>query len=145
MFFFFPTSCRHVSPRQKKRKKSFSTYGSRVVPHLSTRQAQWCLTSEFGWDLVFPPWYDRMTVNDINVDWAACWQKEKDRAYFFVGDRLTDWLTDRERERSSMPRRHLNDTPSIVHFREPCRSRHFSVTHLHKNLVLIMLPPTHFP
>ena len=41
--------------------KSFSTYASRVVPHRSTRQAQWCLTSEFGWDLVFPPWYDRMT------------------------------------------------------------------------------------
>ena len=32
-----------------------SSYGSRVVPHLSTRQAQWCLTTEFGWDLVFAP------------------------------------------------------------------------------------------
>ena len=42
--------------------ESFSTYGSRVVPHLSTRQAQWCLTAEFGRDLVFPPWYDRMTI-----------------------------------------------------------------------------------
>ena len=42
--------------------KTFSTYGSRVVPHLSTRQAQRCLTSEFGWDLVFPPWYDRMSI-----------------------------------------------------------------------------------
>ena len=52
--------CRHSYTKQKK--KSFSTYGSRVVPHLSTRQAQWCLTSEFGWDLVFPPWYDRMTI-----------------------------------------------------------------------------------
>ncbi len=28
----------------------------------STRQAQWCLTSEFRWDLVFTPWYDRMTI-----------------------------------------------------------------------------------
>ena len=37
------------------------TCDSRVVPHLSTRQAQWCLTAEFGRDLVFPPWYDRMT------------------------------------------------------------------------------------
>ena len=33
----------------------FDTYDSRVVPHLSTRQAQWYLTSEFGWDLVIPP------------------------------------------------------------------------------------------
>ena len=55
-------------------KKSFSTYGSRVVPHLSTRQAQWCLTSEFGWDLVFPPWYDRMTIL------AYCYL----RIYYFV-------------------------------------------------------------
>ena len=44
------------------KKMTFSTYGSRVVPHLSTRHAQWCLTAEFGWDLVFPPWYDRMTI-----------------------------------------------------------------------------------
>ena len=45
-----------------KKKRSFRTYGSRVVPHLSTRHAQRCLTSEFGWDLVIPPWYDRMTT-----------------------------------------------------------------------------------
>ena len=51
-----------VSAQKVNKKESFSTYGSRVVPHLSTRQAQWCLTAEFGWDLVFPPWYDRMTV-----------------------------------------------------------------------------------
>ena len=43
------------------KKKSFSTGDSRVVPHLSTRRAQWCLTSEFGWDLVVPPWSDRTT------------------------------------------------------------------------------------
>lgn len=52
------SSCRAFC---KINNKSFSTYGSRVVPHLSTRQAQRCLTAEFRWDLVFPPWYDRMT------------------------------------------------------------------------------------
>ena len=44
-----------------KKVETFSTYGSRVVPHLSTRQAQRCLASEFGWDLAFPPWFDRMS------------------------------------------------------------------------------------
>ena len=41
---------------------SFITYGSLVVPQLSTRHAQWCLTSEFGWNLAFPPWYEQMTI-----------------------------------------------------------------------------------
>ena len=48
--------------KKRKQKVSFTTYGSQVVPHLSTRHAQWCLTSEFEWDPVFPPWYDRMTI-----------------------------------------------------------------------------------
>ena len=31
-----------------------------MVPHRSTDRAQWCLTSQFGWDAVYPPWCDRM-------------------------------------------------------------------------------------
>lgn len=58
-----------IISRKKKKKicETFRTYGSRVVPHLSTRQAQRCLTSEFGWDLVFPPWYDRMSILGNNT------------------------------------------------------------------------------
>ena len=40
--------------------KTCVTCDSRVVPHRSTEQAQRCLTSEFGWDLVHSPWYERM-------------------------------------------------------------------------------------
>ena len=43
-----------------KNEKTYSTHDSRVVPHHSTRWAQPCLTSEFGWDPVYPRWYDRM-------------------------------------------------------------------------------------
>ena len=43
-----------------KKKKTFDTRDSRVVPHRSTDRAQWCLTSQFGWDAVYPPWCDRM-------------------------------------------------------------------------------------
>jgi hypothetical protein len=50
------------SPRTKT--KTFVTCDSRVVPHRSTEQAQGCLTSEFGWDPVLSPWYERM----IRVD-----------------------------------------------------------------------------
>ena len=32
--------------------RAVSTRGSRVVPHPSTRRAQWGLTAEFGWDPV---------------------------------------------------------------------------------------------
>ena len=42
-----------------KMTKTFDTCDSHVVPHRSTEQAQWCLTSEFGWDPVVSPWYDR--------------------------------------------------------------------------------------
>ena len=42
------------------KKKTFDTRDSRVVPHRSTDRAQWCLTSQFGWDAVYPPWCDRM-------------------------------------------------------------------------------------
>ena len=52
----------NVLLRKKKllKKKTFDTRDSRVVPHPSTDQAQRCLTSQFGWDAVYPPWYDRM-------------------------------------------------------------------------------------
>ena len=43
-----------------KTAKTFDTCDSHVVPHRSTEQAQWCLTSEFGWDPVLSPWYERM-------------------------------------------------------------------------------------
>ena len=37
-----------------------------MVPHRSTEQAQWCLTSEFGWDPVVSPWYER-TMLDSDI------------------------------------------------------------------------------
>ena len=40
--------------------KTYVTCDSHVVPHRSTEQAQGCLTSEFGWDPVLSPWYERM-------------------------------------------------------------------------------------
>ena len=44
--------------------KTYTTCDSRVVPHRSPEQAQWCLTAEFGWDPVVSPWYERtMTVS----------------------------------------------------------------------------------
>ena len=62
IIYFFCLARNACAAIKKIKCETFSTYGSRVVPHLSTRQAQWCLTSEFGWDLVFPPWYDRMSM-----------------------------------------------------------------------------------
>ena len=47
------------NPRCCKMTKTFDTCDSHVVPHRSTEQAQWCLTSEFGWDPVVSPWCDR--------------------------------------------------------------------------------------
>ena len=47
-----------------KRCKTFVTCDSHVVPHRSTEQAQGCLTSEFGWDPVLSPWYERMMGDD---------------------------------------------------------------------------------
>ena len=54
---------KNLVPEKKKLckwKKTFDTQDSRVVPHHSTDQAQWCLTSQFEWDAVYPPWCDRM-------------------------------------------------------------------------------------
>ena len=48
--------------RTKKIKKPYSTRDSLVVPYQSTDLAQRCLTSQFGWDAVLSPWYDRMTM-----------------------------------------------------------------------------------
>ena len=56
-----------AAAKKKNNNETFRTYGSRVVPHLSTRQAQRCLTSEFRWDLVFPPWYDRMSIHRFDT------------------------------------------------------------------------------
>ena len=46
--------------------KTYVTCDSHVVPHRSTEQAQWCLTSEFGWDPVLSPWYERMMGGDLD-------------------------------------------------------------------------------
>ena len=45
----------------EKNKKTYNTRDSLVVPYQSTDRAQRCLTSQFGWDAVLSPWYDRMT------------------------------------------------------------------------------------
>ena len=50
------------SKKNKKNKKPYNTWDSHVVPYRSTDQAQRCLTSQFGWDAVLSPWYDRMTT-----------------------------------------------------------------------------------
>ena len=42
--------------------KPYSTRDSLVVPYQSTDRAQRCLTSQFEWDAVGSPWYDRMTI-----------------------------------------------------------------------------------
>ena len=47
--------------------KTYVTCDSRVVPHRSTEQAQGCLTSEFGWDPVLSPWYERMMRTDGRI------------------------------------------------------------------------------
>ena len=52
-------------PSVLQNAKTFDTCDSHVVPHRSTEQAQWCLTSEFGWDPVLSPWYDRMISMDV--------------------------------------------------------------------------------
>ena len=64
-----------------------------MVPHLSTRQAQWCLTSEFGWDPVYPRRYDRMmkTIKKFNINYFFCnffficrFEKKKIILIFFI-------------------------------------------------------------
>ena len=55
MYHFFCTP----NPLEPK-AKTYITCDSHVVPHRSTEQAQGCLTSEFGWDPVLSPWYERM-------------------------------------------------------------------------------------
>ena len=50
------------SLQAKKIKKTYNTRDSLVVPYQSTDRAQGCLTSQFGWDAVLSPWYDRKTL-----------------------------------------------------------------------------------
>ena len=61
------------SPGEKKIKKPYSTRDSLVVPYQSTDLAQRCLTSQFGWDAVLSPWYDRMTMSLCKINTPA-WQ-----------------------------------------------------------------------
>ncbi len=44
---------------KKKQKNANSTWGSQAVTHPSTNQAQCCLTSVIGRELVFSTWYGR--------------------------------------------------------------------------------------
>jgi hypothetical protein len=49
----------HEKKRAKEKgKKRKVTLGSRLVSHVSTNNAQRCLTSLIGREAVFPPWYE---------------------------------------------------------------------------------------
>ena len=61
--------------------KTYITCDSHVVPHRSTEQAQGCLTSEFGWDPVLSPWYERM-MESIGVPRSLSTLRSKDRSLF---------------------------------------------------------------
>ena len=68
---------RRTAPRkQKNQKVTYSTWDSHVVPYRSTDQAQRCLTSQFGWDTVLSPWYDRMTMS-WRRSCTSVWKKHK--------------------------------------------------------------------
>ena len=62
---FFILTCKK---KFAKEKKPISTTDSHVVPYRSTDVAQWCLTSQFRWDTVLSPWYDRQTRS---LRWSA--------------------------------------------------------------------------
>ena len=61
---------------RKKIKKTYSTRDSLVVPYQSTDRAQRCLTSQFGWDAVLSPWYDRMT-RALEKSCTLTWKVDK--------------------------------------------------------------------
>ena len=60
----------------ENQKKTYSTRDSLVVPYQSTDRAQRCLTSQFGWDAVLSPWYDRMT-RAVLKNRTRVWEKRK--------------------------------------------------------------------
>ena len=49
-----------------KDKNANSTWGSQAVTHPSTNQAQCCLTSVIGRELVFSTWYGRCRESGVN-------------------------------------------------------------------------------
>ena len=51
--------------KKKNQKKVCSTRDSNVVTHHSTNLAHRCLTSEFRWDRVLSPGYDRRHLNTL--------------------------------------------------------------------------------
>ena len=55
--------------REKRGKKGYNTQCSLVVSYRTTSQAQWDLTSEFGWDPVYYPWYGRIQQRTLRL-WA---------------------------------------------------------------------------
>ena len=71
-------------------KKAYGTHYSRVVPHHSTNWAQGSLTSEFGWDLVYPTWYDRMTGEVFELSIHFDKQQGKKQKIAATGDRTWD-------------------------------------------------------
>ena len=77
-----------------KRGKTFVTCDSHVVPHRSTEQAQGCLTSEFGWDPVLSPWYERMMGSDRPAGTGADARDRKVKKPADVGHR-TAWRRQR--------------------------------------------------
>ena len=54
-----------IKKKSKKKRKVFSTRDSNVVTHHSTNLAHRCLTSEFRWDRVLSPGYDRRQMNTL--------------------------------------------------------------------------------
>ena len=63
---------------------TYSTWDSHVVPYRSTDQAQRCLTSQFGWDTVLSPWYDRKTrALSSNPTPVRKNQKLQKKSFFF--------------------------------------------------------------
>ena len=74
----------------EKIKKTYNTRDSLVVPYQSTDRAQGCLTSQFGWDAVLSPWYDRKTMSLSSCDTLVRNPDEKkknlsDFFFFFLG------------------------------------------------------------
>ena len=51
--------CKRLGARKSKKRRMFGTSPSRVVPHLSTTDASWCLSSKFEWVSLLSPVYDR--------------------------------------------------------------------------------------
>ena len=102
LFLFFQHAAGSNPGGCKKIKKPNSTGDSLVVPYQSTDPAQRCLTSQFGWDAVLSPWYDRMT-RTLNRVCISVWKNKRTRKnkrsrvpplfyfYFFILEAWALW------------------------------------------------------